>query len=180
MTSNNDSKNFIIDSNSFIAPFRNYYHMDNFPGYWSWLHEQLTSPKKQLLLPKIVYDELASSQDSLAAWIKRDADQYIFKDYQNEPKMWQHFGEVMTYIQNCGFYKDVSIANWSQTGKADPQLIAIAMTYNCDIVTLEQSAGNLSTRNPMKHEPKIPDVVTAMGVKCVDLNTIEQKFKLII
>ena len=84
----------------------------------------------------------------------------------------------MNYLQTCGYYRTAAIANWSQKWKADPKLIAIAAAYGWQIITFEQPAGQLSAKNPMKKEPKIPDVASVMGVGCISLFQIEDRYQL--
>ncbi|GAF37850.1 hypothetical protein JCM14108_2930 [Lentilactobacillus farraginis DSM 18382 = JCM 14108] len=54
----------------------------------------------------------------------------------------------------------------------------MAAAYGWQIITFEQSAGQLSRKNPMKKEPKIPDVADAMGVNCISLFQIEDRYQL--
>nr|WP_289758741.1 DUF4411 family protein [Lactobacillus taiwanensis] len=89
-----------------------------------------------------------------------------------------------------GSYKDSSVANWSQAGKADPLLIAIAMTLGgCKIVTFEQRSGNFikndqgnmvlkNRNNPIGKEPKIPDVADQFDVPCISLFELEEDLQL--
>lgn len=59
-------------------------------------------------------------------------------------------------------------ASGSRKTKADPWLIAAAMAKNAIVVTNEQAVHPIPN-NPLKKEPKIPDVAEAMGVRSINL-----------
>lgn len=98
----------------------------------------------------------------------------------------------MNYINTANVYVGSGASNWSSVGKADPILVAIAMTFNHRIVTFEQRSGafqkinnNGKSSNKPKNpnyrtskEPKIPDVADYFGVGCVDFYTVERDLKL--
>ena len=90
------------------------------------------------------------------------------------------YRKIMNYLQKWGFYQRPAIENWSQDWKVDPKLITIAGAYNLKIIIFEQTAGHLDKRNPMKKEPKIPDVADYMGVSCVSLFQVEDELQLLI
>ena len=168
---------YILDSNSFIAPSRSYYKLEIMPTYWEWLSNHRNDG---LVIPKIVYDELINNDDELSRWVKRNLSAIVFRDYEQNPNFWSEYSKVMNYIQNSGYYKNPGIENWMQDTKADPKIIAIAKIYDLQIVTFEQSAGNLSKKNPIKREPKIPDVAAEFGVNCIDLFKLEEFLKMVI
>lgn len=169
---------YIIDSNSFIEPFKRYYSMENFPSYWLWMEKCLTEKASEIIVPNVVFNELKDSKDRLATWIAENIKPVVFKGYENDPAYFVEYGKIMNYLQNCGFYQRPAIENWSQDWKADPKLIAIAAAYNLKIITFEQPSGHLDKRNPMKKEPKIPDVADYMGVSCVSLFQVEDELQL--
>ena len=70
--------------------------------------------------------------------------------------------KVQDYLATCGCYRSASYAQWEPEDKADPWLIAAAKVLHATIVTNEQAVK--PTRNqPLKREPKIPDVRTYHG-----------------
>lgn len=168
---------YLLDSNSFIAPSRNYYKLERMPAYWNWL---TTHQGDHLVLPKIVYDELASGDDDLGQWVKSNLNGIVFNEYEQSPEFWGMYKEVIRFIKNSGYYREPGVSNWMQAAKADPKIIAIAQVYNLQIVTFEQSAGNLSVKNPVKKEPKIPDVANHFGVECIDLFKLEELLNMVI
>lgn len=170
---------FLLDSNSFIAPYRLYYSMSHFPSYWTWLSSQITNGDNTMIIPKIVFNELTQSDDELSNWVKDNLQQFVFNEYEHNPDVWNNYGEIINYIHNCGCYKNPGKVDWDQAGKADPVLIAIAKSYDCHIVTFEEPSNNLSPKNPMKKEPKIPDVASHFGANCVNLYYLQDQFKLV-
>ena len=169
---------FVIDSNSFIDPFKRYYSMSHFPSYWAWFEGCLTGSSREIVIPEVVYKELSGSGDQLSIWLANQIRPFVFKGYETDPQYLTQYGKIMNYLQTCGYYQTPAIANWSQDWKADPKLIAMAAAYGWQIITFEQSAGQLSAKCPMKKEPKIPDVANAMGVRCISLFQIEDRYQL--
>lgn len=49
---------FVIDTNSFIEPFRQYYSMSHFPSYWAWLEDRIAGDSREIIVPEVVYQEL--------------------------------------------------------------------------------------------------------------------------
>ena len=58
---------FLIDSNSFIAPYRFYYAFDLVPSYWDKLYEAADSGR--IILLDMVKNEIATGQDELSDWL---------------------------------------------------------------------------------------------------------------
>lgn len=102
----------------------------------------------------------------------------VFKDYEKDTRFWENYAEIMRYLNDSGYYLPPSIENWSHDEKADPKLIAMAATYNLQVITFELPTGHLNKNNPMKKEPKIPDVANAMNVGCISLFGIEDRYHL--
>lgn len=174
---------YVLDSNTFITPFKNYYSMSNFPGYWQWLRDTFQQTSGRLVLPEIVYNELTAgqnSEDKLSTWVINNLKDLVYSDYRRDNDFWTQFASVIDHVHNSGFYRDPGRTNWDQLDKADPQLVALAALKKWKIVTFEERVGNLSTKNPMKREPKIPNVAEHFGVECVNVFTLESEFNLIV
>lgn len=178
LASSTNNAKFVIDSNSFIAPFKQYYSMSHFPSYWAWIEGCLTGTSREIVIPEVVYKELSGSGDQLSEWIANRIQPCVFKGYEADYQYLTQYGKIMNYLQTCGYYRTAAIANWSQDWKADPKLIAMAAAYGWQIITFEQPAGQLSAKNPMKKEPKIPNVASVMGVGCISLFQIEDRYQL--
>ena len=61
---------FLIDSNSFMAPYRQYYAFDLIPTYWDELSKRAESGR--LVLLDMVKAEIDKGEDDLAAWVNSD------------------------------------------------------------------------------------------------------------
>ncbi|GHV90487.1 hypothetical protein AGMMS50268_09900 [Spirochaetia bacterium] len=159
-----NSEVFIIDSDSLIVPYRSFYTFSFAPNFWSFIENKLLSNKIMLL--DMVYDEINVGNDELSNWLQnisalepinhRDSD--IIKNY----------GDVLNYIQDCGYYKTEALNDWSNAKTADPWLIATAMVNHYTIITFERSNGSLNKVSPSKNA-KIPDICKQFNVPCKDL-----------
>ncbi|MEE6716953.1 DUF4411 family protein [Schleiferilactobacillus harbinensis] len=165
---------FVMDSNSFIEPYRLYYSFDHFPAYWDWLKKMIVSASPSVIVPKVVYNELANSGDRLAKWLSsKEIKPYIYSDYENDTHVWDYYGKIASYIHTSGLYCEPGLSNWDQAGKADPLLIAMAAANKWEIVTREVPNNGLSKKQQTKKEPKIPDVAKVFDVTCVSLFDLE-------
>lgn len=145
------------------------FHIKEFHSFWRWL-EKLASERKVLLLDS-VYKEITHKNskgqiDELGQWAEA-----IFSERQISHKtdeIGAAYAQVQDYLATCGCYRSASYAQWEPEDKADPWLIAAAKVLHATIVTNEQAVK--PTRNqPLKREPKIPDVAEALGVRTMGL-----------
>lgn len=58
---------FLIDSNSFISAYRNFYACDIVAAYWKKLSEHIQT--KEIVLLDMVKSELENGNDSLPEWV---------------------------------------------------------------------------------------------------------------
>ena len=158
------TEKFLIDSNSFIAPYRFYYAFDLVPSYWDKLYEAADSGR--IILLDMVRNEIAAGQDELSDWL-RTKDKFIICNHVSA-EIVAKYQEVIQYVQNCGFYKQSALDTWARASVADPWLIAAAAANHYTLITSEVSSSGLSKKNPNKNA-KIPDVAKAFGVKTQDL-----------
>lgn len=173
---------YILDSNTFITPFRNYYSIRYFPSYWQWLKDTFQQNAERLILPEIVYLELIAGgqEDNLSTWVKDNLSSLVYADYRQSPIFWERYAEVLDYIHNSGLFKEPGRSNWDSLNKADPQLVALASINGWKIVTFEERVHNLSPKNPMKKEPKIPNIADHFGAECVNVYELEEEFCLLV
>lgn len=162
---------FLLDSDIFISSFRTHhpFYLKEFHSFWRWL-EKLASEGKVLLLDS-VYKEITHKNskgqiDELGQWAEA-----IFSERQISHKtdeIGAAYAQVQDYLATCGCYRSASYAQWEPEDKADPWLIAAAKVLHATVVTNEQAVK--PTRNqPLKREPKIPDVAEALGVHTMGL-----------
>lgn len=155
---------FLVDTNSFITPYKSFYPFDFAPTFWGQLGSKLE--KERLCVLDIVKDEIKNGNDELSKWFQKI--KRINVCNMKDGKIICKYAEVISYIQMSGIYNDKALREWSRIGVADPWLIAAATAYNYTIVTFEQPAGGLNIKNP-SGKPKIPDVANQFGVKCENL-----------
>ena len=163
---------FILDSNAYITPHRNYYAGDIIPTYWDKLVPHISA--KEIVLLDMVRAEIEKGQDSLAEWL---LEQDFEICWHATPKIVQNYGQIMNYIQNCGYYNEKGLDSWAQNDVADPWIIASAMANGYTVVTFEQSVGNL-THMGIIGKVKIPDVAKYFGVECISLFEMMRKLRI--
>ena len=172
---------YIIDTNSFIEPFRVYYPFDLAPTFWNILASSIRTRK--IIFLKVVETELTKHySDELAKWVK-NLDGIRSIQVNNDQKIVDNYGKIFEYIHSCGLYTERAIMNWSGNGEnvADPWIIATALKLSANIITSEKSAAGNLAKNHRANNPKIPDVAKHFGIKCVSifdfLRAINFKFK---
>ncbi|MCD8395624.1 MAG: DUF4411 family protein [Lachnospiraceae bacterium] len=159
-----EKEKFLIDTNSFVAPYRLYYAFDLVPTYWKELSKKADTGR--LILLDMVKDEIDKGQDALSDWLAQQTG-FIVCSHVSE-KIINQYQEVLRYVQTCGLYREQALAAWAPANIADPWLIAVAKVNDYTIITGEVSSGGLSPKTPNKNA-KIPDVANAFGVKTADL-----------
>lgn len=155
---------FLIDSNSFMTPYRQYYAFDLVPTYWDELSKKTDTGR--LILLDMVKDEINKGQDDLATWITKK-NGFVICNHVT-PEVISKYQEVLQYVQTCGLYKEDALQAWAPGYIADPWLIAAAAVNGYTIITAEVSSGGLSPKTPNRNA-KIPDVAKAFGVKTNNL-----------
>jgi hypothetical protein len=162
---------FLLDSDVFISSHRIHHPFDykEFHPFWHWMEKMAAHGKVKIL--DIVFQEIAQrdskgNSDELADWFRA-----LFAARQISHKtddIGEAYAQVQDYLVTCGYYLAESYSQWEPEDKADPWLIAAAKTFRATIVTNERPV-NPSSHQPMKKEPKIPDVAEALGVPTMNL-----------
>ncbi len=155
---------FLIDSNSFMTPYRQYYAFDLVPSYWEELSKQTST--ERIVLLDMVKEEINRGKDDLAKWVNAEKG-FVFCP-RVTPEIVTKYQEVMQYVQTCGLYKEQALQAWAPSDVADPWLIAAAAVNDYTIITSEVASGGLSPKTPNK-SAKIPDVAKAFGVRTENL-----------
>ena len=155
---------FLIDSNSFMAPYRQYYAFDLIPTYWDELSKRAESGR--LVLLDMVKAEIDKGEDDLADWVGKQTGFEICNHVT--PEIISKYQDVLQYVQSCGLYKEQALHAWAPGHIADPWLIAAAAVNDYTIITAEVPSGGLSPKNPNRYA-KIPDVAKAFGVRTNNL-----------
>lgn len=155
---------FLIDTNSFIEPYNNYYPFDLAANFWKQLKQHIELGN--IVLLDMVKDEINKGEDDLSQWlngvkISEEIDHRV-------PNILSNYGRVLQEIQDNPIYKETALENWSQETVADAWLIATALTNNYTIITFEKGQRIHNSNNVYKNA-KIPDVAEDLGVKVADL-----------
>lgn len=161
----NSVEKFLVDANTFMAAARLYYAYDLIPSFWKIFGEKLK--EGNVILLDMVKNEIDKGQDELQQWMKEKQD-----DFQNcnhiDPGIISKYAQVMQYIHECGFYNEKGLESWAKNDVADPWLIAAAASKGYTLITFEQSAGPLNSKNK-SGKVKIPDVASYFGVEVHNL-----------
>lgn len=161
---------FLLDSNIFMTPSRNYYPFDFAQGFWRQMKSAIHSDDVFIL--DVIYDEIMKGKDDLAEWLK---DAVVSKLKVQDVDIIKEYANIQNYISACNLYKPQAIAEWAKRDIADPWLIAAAVAKNCAIITLE-THGNPQPPQQAK-SIKIPDVADYFCVKYYDLYYFMRKMK---
>lgn len=152
---------FLIDSNSFVTPYRFYYAFDLVPSYWEELSRYAETGR--IILLDIVKSEIEQGKDQLTDWIHENESNLVICNHVNA-EIIEKYQKVLQHVQNCGFYNVKALNTWSQANVADPWLIAVAAVKGYTLITNEVSAGSLSVKTPSRNA-KIPDVAKVFNVR---------------
>ena len=158
------NEKYLLDANSFITPYQNYYPFDFAPAYWRQLEPLLKQENVSVM--DVVKDEIIRGGDKLTEWVMAIEDLNVLD--RRDPKIIASYSKVLKFIQDSPLYNDRALRVWSDASVADPWLIAAASAYDYVIVTVESAAGTINPQNP-SGKPKIPDIAREMGVKCENL-----------
>ena len=155
---------FLLDANTFITPFQNYYSFDFALGFWGQLELKLKLDSVYIL--DVAKNEVMKGEDELSEWFEAIPDANIV-DRRNEFIL-AKYGEVLKFLHDSPLYPDKALRRWSDINVADPWLIAAASALGHTLITFETSAGIISVNSP-SGKPKIPDIARAFDVKCKNL-----------
>lgn len=149
---------FIIDSNIFIQTHKDL-PCDIWCSFWN-NFETLLGSGDVVSIAK-VYDEISRGNDDLLSWVNQHTSKDIFIEIDNDVMMC--YAELIKWANSQNF---TQTACDTFADVADSYLIATAKAKGLVVVTLEKS-------NPdSKKRIKIPDACAAVGVRCIDLNTM--------
>lgn len=159
---------YLLDANILISAHRLFYAHDIVPSFWKWLEEMVP---ENIIIIDLVKDELTVEDDFLSNWVRYllESNPANLIHTKSNQDIVNNYADVIDYIGSCGLYKVDSIEQWMGMNKADPFLIATAMTRNDIIVTLEKRHSGLNQITPTKQEPKIPDVADRFSIECINL-----------
>lgn len=168
-----DQEVFLIDTNSLVTPFSNYYPFDFAPSFWSQLEENIQNGN--IVILDMVKNEILNGNDELKDWMETISFNEIDR---REKGIIAEYAKVLQYIQNNPCYKDSALTEWSKGTIADAWIIATAKVYGYTIITFEVGV-KMNPKSPSKNA-KIPDVAQYFDVKTENLFYLMRKlnFKL--
>jgi len=158
-----NSKIYLVDSDTFITPFKTYYPFDFAPPFWEFFGNNILCGNIAVLSK--VYAEVSKGTDDLSAWIKGLGLTVV--DHRT-PDIISKYQDVLTHIQtSTTLYNCKALAEWSDNNRADAWLVAASIAHGYSLVTFERPNSSLGTT--LTSHPKIPDVAANFGVKCLSL-----------
>ncbi len=171
-----DSKEiFLVDSNSFMTPFRLYYAFDLVPAYWAAISKYVSTG--QIVVLDKVKAEIDKGEDELTNWFKSAEDLQVIPSITLE--VVTKYQEVLQYVQTCGLYLESAVHTWVQNNVADPWLIAAACSNDFVLVTEEKRSNGLSKKTPNKGA-KIPNVADHFNVRTIDIFEMMRRLNIVI
>lgn len=143
--------NYLMDANTYIQAKNVYYNMDFCPAFWDWLEKQFHAG--QVMSIDNVYLELTDSTDTLSQWAKAHKAHFVsVADTATQAT----FTDIANYVVSLPGKSPVDIANF--LSKADPWLIAKAITTGATVVTHEKVV------DPASKKVKVPNICQQFNV----------------
>ncbi len=144
---------YLFDANVFIEAQNRYYSLDICPGFWDWMD--------QVFCPDIgtidkVWSEITQKENDLKVWANTSVCSSKIQSVSDVATQ-NAFVSIANSISGSGVYSNVAKAKFMD--KADPWLIAKAMTTDSIVVTHEVYEPH------SKKSVKIPNVCKEFGVK---------------
>ena len=144
---------YLLDANTLIDAYRDYYSFDMVPEFWEWL--VFCGEHDSVKIPIEIFEELKAGDDKLAEWAKDSSiqDALLFNEDVNPVSLRK--------VVDNGYANDLTDIELDKLGR-DPFLIAYALVNRPDhcIVTTERSKPRRTRANR-----NIPDVCNSLDVK---------------
>lgn len=158
-----EQETFIIDSNSFITPYNQYYSFIFESEFWKEIEKHTKSGS--IILIKSVKDEILNGDDELAFWIS-NIDVKVLSDRQNK-KIINNYRSIINYLNNDSVFSKKAQQSWLLPSIADPWIIASAIETKSTIITFEKKV--TVPNKTLIEKAKIPNIANHFGVKVADL-----------
>jgi len=171
-------KKYILDTNTFIISYKQFYQFETFPSYWKKLSE---ATKDSVFLLDCIFEELSPNgkkeddMDEMDFWLQNDFLGNHIKEKQRTDIL-QKYAEILQYVADSEFYNENALKKWTNPKVADPWIIATACCDNCVIVTNEVSNSKLNAGSPTG-DVKIPNVANQFDVSVISLFDFQKAFK---
>ena len=151
---------YVFDSASLINLFKHYYP-ERFPTLWEKF--DILVSEEELISVREVFNEIGSSEDSLANWAKEKKNILFLETTAEEFKFVAEIFQVRHFHFQAMIRKQERLK-----GKpvADPFVIARAKILNACVVTQEKNTENAA---------KIPNVCEHFEIPCINLEGFMEK-----
>ena len=158
----NGKEVFLLDANTLIEPSKKFYSFRIAPGFWDFMQKEIVAGN--LLVLDVIAKEIFKGKDNLAGWLNATC---ISPLDRRSPDILASYAKVVNYILKSEAYTDRALALWSEGSHADPWIVATPIARRHTVITFEQPNSSLGTSPASK--PKIPDVCSAFGLRCINL-----------
>ncbi|PTH13971.1 DUF4411 domain-containing protein [Staphylococcus agnetis] len=176
---NDCSEKFILDSNCFITPSKQFYGFNLVPTFWKHLKDSRNYQHLHIIdrvKNELCHEKEDEKKDDIQNWIENHYKGEVLNT--SDQDIVDNYRRVLDYVKDCGIYKESAFTQWSNIKVADPWLIATAMKYGYTIVTFEKK-DNIQINNKIK-SAKIPNVCEHFGVQYCSLYQMMGKLGIII
>lgn len=171
-----NTETFLIDSNAFITPHRNYYQFSFAPTFWKLLNQYCSNGDiltLDIVLGELCKEEDEKKKDEMQLWLENSFTGVSASSKTQD--VLDNYVKIMAHLQKDDKYLEAAAREWSDVKVADPWLIAVAKTYGYTIVSFEKRM-NIGTGNPTKRA-KIPNVCDDFGVNYCNLFDMMKSLK---
>jgi len=132
---------YLIDTSSLITPFKRYYPFDLAPPFWKSMEAKIKDGS--IVLLDKVYDEVTAGDDELTEWLSGIENTNIVS--HKDTDIVKKCGEILSYIQACGFYKPKALAEWADAKVAGfPDSHHFCLAYSIISQSMSVSSGLVS------------------------------------
>jgi hypothetical protein len=156
-----NEKSFILDTNTFITPYRSFYGLDFCPGFWDFLDNEFVTGR--VVSIEKVWDEIVRNDDPLSEWLRARIDKTKFIDTSNEATIVDKYEDIALWVNNNQQFLDYAKRSFLQPEEADPWIGAYAAVAEAIVVT--QETLDLNIHNKVK----LPNVLKQFDVEYIDL-----------
>ena len=143
---------YSFDTSAILNAWHRYYHPKTFPSLWNKFDELIES--RDIIASEEALEELSRKDDEVYAWA-REREQMFTPLY---PDIQQSAANILANYPRL-------VDNRKNRSGADPFVIALAQVENCAVVTYE-------TPSSSPDRPYIPDVCSAMRIRCISMTDL--------
>jgi len=140
---------YSIDTSALLDAWVRYYPPDVFPSVWEKI-ERITN-NGTLIATEEVLMELGKKHDEVYKWARDHGGMFVPVD-----------GQIQVEVARILARHERLVDTRRERSSADPFVIALAKLESCAVVTAEKATGK-------PEKPNIPDVCSALGIRCMDL-----------